>query len=276
MKMPGWKRGIIFAILVVGSLFMVFPFLWLLSTAFKPESDAFDGHLIPVHPTFANFASVLAPGSSAEVLRWLGNSLLSAIVASLAVMILDSLAAYGLARLQFFGRKVILYLLIASLMVPFIAVLIPMYLELANFGLLDTYGALILPYTANAFGVFLLYQFYTNIPTELEEAAIVDGAGKFQIWRRIFLPLGIPATATLGMMTFMGVYNDFFWPLVATSSNSMRTMTVGVALMAIGPYSTNYSLLMALTVFSMIPTFIAFIFAQRQLMQGVATTGINL
>ncbi len=276
MKMKRWQRGTLTIFLTVASLLMVLPFFWLLSTAFKPLADAFNGQLIPSHPTFSNFVSILSANSAAEVMRWLGNSLIAAISASVLVMVLDSLAAFGLARLQFFGKQVIFYLLIGSLMVPFIAVLIPLYLEFAKFNLLDTYGALILPYTSNAFGVFLLYQFYLGIPQELEDAAIADGATRFQMWRRVFFPLSLPATATLGMLTFMGVYNDFLWPLVATSSNSMRTMTVGVALMAIGPYSTNYPLLMALTVFSMVPTLVAFIFAQRQLMQGIATTGITL
>lgn len=276
MKLKRWQRGTLTIVLTVASILMVLPFFWLLSTAFKPLADAFNGQLIPSHPTFSNFTSILAAGSAAEVVRWLGNSLIAAISAAVLVMVLDSLAAFALARLQFFGKQVIFYLLIGSLMVPFIAVLIPLYLEFAKFNLLDTYGALILPYTSNAFGVFLLYQFYLGIPKELEDAAVADGATRFQMWRRVFFPLSLPATATLGMLTFMGVYNDFLWPLVATSSNSMRTMTVGVALMAIGPYSTNYPLLMALTVFSMIPTLVAFIFAQRQLMQGIATTGITL
>ncbi len=271
-----WQRAIILVVLIIGSIVMLFPFAWLVSTSLKPLADAFDGNFIPQHLTFSNFTQILANGSAASVGQWLGNSIFSAISTSILVMLLDSLAAYGLARLHFLGKKVVFYVLVGSLMVPFIAILIPLYLEFANLNLLDTYGALILPYTSNAFGVFLLYQFFLSIPKELEEAAIIDGANKFQMWRKIFLPLSIPATATLGMMTFMGVYNDFFWPLVATSSNSMRTMTVGVALMTIGPYSTNYPLLMALTIFSMIPTLIAFIFAQRQLLQGVATTGINI
>jgi multiple sugar transport system permease protein len=276
MVMSRWTRAAILTVLIVGGLCMLFPFAWLVSTSLKPLSDAFDGHLIPHHLTLANFAAILSNGASAAVIPWLRNSVIAAVSAAVLVMVLDSLAAYSLARLHFYGKRVVFYLLVGSLMVPFIAILIPLYLEFANFNLLDTYGALILPYTANAFGVFLLYQFFINIPKELEEAAIMDGANKFQRWRNIFFPLSIPATATLGLLTFMNVYNDFFWPLVATSTNSMRTMTVGVALMTIGPYSTNYPLLMSLTIFSMLPTFIVFLIAQRQLLKGVATTGLTL
>lgn len=276
MTAKRWQRVMLLAVLTLGGIIMVLPFLWLLSTAFQPLKEAFNGEIIPLHPTLANFVSILQSGSSANVLRWLGNSLFAAVAASVLVMVLDSLAAFALARLTFFGKRIVFYLLIGSLMVPGIAILIPLYLEFARFNLLDTYGALIFPYTSNAFGVFLLYQFYLSIPKELEDASVADGATRIQMWWRVFFPLSLPATVTLGMLTFMGVYNDFLWPLVATSTNTMRTMTVGVALMAIGPYNTNYPLLMALTVFSMLPTLIAFIFAQRQLMQGIATTGITI
>ncbi len=165
--------------------------------------------------------------------------------------------------------------MIISLVVPFIALLIPLYLEFAGLNLLDTYWALILPYSSNGFGVFLLYQFFRAIPKDLEEAAIIDGASKFQVWRQIFVPLSIPATATLALLTFMNVYNDFFWPLVSSTSLAMRTLTVGVAIMAIGAFNTNYPLLMALTLFSVIPMVLAFLFAQKQLVQGVATSGMK-
>lgn len=262
-------------LLVVGVIIMLYPIAWLISTAFKPEASAFNGQLIPTNPTIANFSQILTPSSTANIPRWLFNSLVVSVVASLLVVLIDSLAAYALARLRFFGSKFLLYLVIASLVVPFIVLLIPLYLEFAQLNLIDSYLALILPYSANGFGVFLLYQFFKSIPKDLEEAAIIDGANKFQVWLRIFLPLSIPATATLALLTFMNIYNDFFWPLVASTSLSMRTLTVGVAIMAIGAYNTNYSLLMALTLFSVIPMVLAFLFAQKQLVQGVATSGLK-
>lgn len=271
-RMKGW---ISVFILGLGAIVILFPLLWLLSAAFKPSVDAFNGQLIPHHPTLQNFRQILAASASVPVLRWLGNSLLAATVASVVVMTIDSLAAFALARLKFFGQRVIFLGLIASLTVPFIALLIPLYIEFADLNWLNTFYALILPYGANAFGVFLLYQFFLGIPKELEEAAVLDGASKFQLWHKVFLPLSIPAIVTLGLLTFMNVYNDFFWPLVATTSLHMRTLTVGVAIMAIGSYSTNYSLLMALTMFSVVPMLLAFIFAQKQLAQGIATTGLS-
>lgn len=262
-------------LLTIGVLIMLYPLAWLVSTALKPDVFALDGHFIPTHFTLGNFSSILSPTSAAPVPQWLFNSLFVSISASVLVMLIDSLAAFALARLQFYSRTFIFYLVIASLVVPFIALLIPLYNEFAQANLLDTYWALILPYTSNAFGVFLLYQFFRGVPKELEEAAVADGASKFQIWWKIFVPLSIPGTATLGLLTFMNVYNDFFWPLVATTSTPMRTLTVGVAIMTIGTYSTEYSLMMALTLFSVIPMVIAFLFAQKQLVQGISTTGFN-
>jgi multiple sugar transport system permease protein len=262
-------------LLVIGVLIMLFPLAWLISTALKSQASAFNGQLIPTNPTFSNFSQILTPNQNAAVPRWLLNSLVVAGITSLLVVLVDSLAAFALARLHFFGRTFLLYLVIASLVVPFIALLLPLYLEFSGLNLLDTYFALILPYSANGFGVFLLYQFFRAIPKDLEEAATVEGASKFQVWRRIFVPLSIPATATLALLTFMNVYNDFFWPLVASSSLNMRTLTVGVAIMAIGAYNTNYPLLMALTLFSVIPMVLAFLFAQKQLVEGVATTGLK-
>lgn len=269
------KKWILVVLLGIGCIFILFPLAWMVSTAFKPSAEALNGRLIPSHFTLDNFAQILGTQSAAYVLRWLGNSIFVSFAASVLVVILDSMAAYALARLEFFGRKLLFYAVVSSLMIPFIGLLIPWYLEFSNTGLLDTYWALILPYTGNAFGVFLLYQFFLGIPKDLEEAAIIDGANKWTIWTRVCVPLSVTPTVTLGLLTFMNVYNDFFWPLVASTSKPMLTMTVGVANMAVGEYNTNYSLLMALTIFSVIPMLIAFLFAQRQLRQGIATTGIK-
>jgi len=263
-------------ILVGGLLVMYFPLAWMVSTALKSLSDAFNGQLIPRHPTLSNFSTIFAASSASPVFRWLGNSLIAASGASILVVLVDCLAAFALARLEFFGRRLVFYLVVGSLMVPFIALLIPLYEEFAGLNLLDTYWALILPYGANAFGVFLLYQFFISVPKELEEAALADGANRLQLWWKVFVPLSVAPMATLALLTFMGVYNDFLWPLVATTSQNMHTLTVGIALMAIGQYNTDYPLLMALTLCSVVPILIAFIFAQKQLVDGIATTGLTL
>ncbi len=272
-KIGRWQRALLLAI---GAFLMYFPILWMLSTALKPQALAFNGALVPAPASLNNFRAILGPTSYEPTFRWLGNSLLVSVTASCLIVAVDSLAAYALARLRFRGRRFLFGVVLASLTVPFVAVLIPLYLEMSGFNMLNTYYALILPYAANGFGVFLLYQFYLGIPLEVEEAAIMDGANRLRVWAHIFVPLGVAPMVTLGMVTFMNVYNDFLWPLVATSSVQMRTMTVGIALMAIGQYATNYPLLMALTFCSVLPILVAFIFAQRRLVEGIAFSGLTM
>jgi multiple sugar transport system permease protein len=264
------------AILSVVGIIMVFPTIWIVSTAFNNNGGLATGNLLPTKPSLYNFRELLNVASSGDpVLRWLLNSIGVSVVAAVGVAVIDSLAAFALARLQFRGSKVVFYVVVSSLMVPFIAVLLPQYLWFHWLGLLNTYGALILPYTANAFGVFLLYQFFLGIPRELQEATTVDGAGPFTMWYRLFVPLSVGITGTLALLTFMGVYNDYFWPLIATSTLNMRTITVGIEIVAIGQYQTNFGALMALTVISVVPMLVVFVFAQRRLVEGVAMSGLG-
>jgi|SRR5579875_147091 len=264
------------AVLSVVGVIMVFPTIWIVSTAFNNNGGLATGNLLPTKPSLYNFRELLNVAQSGQpVLRWLLNSIGVSVVAAVGVAVIDSLAAFALARLHFRGSKAVFYVVVSSLMVPFIAVLLPQYLWFHWLGLLNTYGALILPYTANAFGVFLLYQFFLGVPRELQEATTVDGAGPFTMWYRLFVPLSMGITATLALLTFMGVYNDYFWPLIATSTPNMRTITVGIEIVAIGQYQTNFGALMALTVISVIPMLIVFVFAQRRLVEGVAMSGLG-
>lgn len=268
-------RVALLVVLAIAGVVMLLPALWVLTTAFAPKSQAASGSLVPHQLSLFNFRYILGHNSAQyPIVRWLENSLLVSAVAAVVVAVIDSMAAFALARLTFHGNKVAFYMILSSLMVPFIAVLIPLYLEFEKLGLLDTYGALILPYTANAFGVFLLYQFFKGIPNELQDAAVADGATRLQVWRKVFVPLSLSITVTLALITFMNVYNDFFWPLVSTTSANMRTITVGIELTTVGQYSTNFTAEMALTVISVIPMLIAFLFAQRRLVEGITFAGI--
>jgi multiple sugar transport system permease protein len=271
---PG--RVALIVVLAAVGLVMLFPALWVLTTAFAPQDEVANGALIPAALSLYNFHYLLSQTPAQDpIVRWLINSIGVSAVAAILVAFIDSLAAFALARLSFRGSRFTFYLIMSSLMVPFIAVLLPLYLEFSKAGLLNTYGALILPYTSNAFGVFLLFQFFRGIPQEIQDAAVADGASRFGLWRRIFLPLSVPVTVTLGLITFMNVYNDFFWPLVSTSSPDMRTITVGIEIVTVGQYTTNYTALMALTVISVIPMLIAFVFAQRRLVEGISFAGFQ-
>lgn len=274
-RVPKGRVAVLVVLAIVGML-MLFPALWVITTAFAPKNQAASGALLPHQLSLYNFRYILGHNSAQyPIVRWLENSLLVSAVAATVVAVIDSMAAFALARLTFHGNRVAFYAIVSSLMVPFIAVLIPLYLEFEKLGLLDTYGALILPYTANAFGVFLLYQFFKGIPNELQDAAVADGATRFQIWRKVFVPLSLSITVTLALITFMNVYNDFFWPLVSTTSAHMRTITVGIELTTVGQYATNFTAEMALTVISVIPMLVAFLFAQRRLVEGITFAGIS-
>ncbi|GBF10438.1 carbohydrate ABC transporter permease [Tepidibacillus infernus] len=265
---------VLLAILV--SLFFIIPILWMVSTSLKTDAEAYSSiiHWFPERPTLANYIYTLFENTNeTPVLGWLANSIFVGVSGSLLVVIIDALAAYALARLEFPFRKIIFGMFLATMMIPFIVIFLPLYLEFNNFNLLDTYWALILPYTSNAFGVFLLRQFFLTIPKDIEEAAMIDGANKFKIFLTIMLPLVHPALLTLGIFTFISIYNDFLWPLVVTSSPEMRTVSVGIAIMQLGSFVSSPSKLMALTTIATIPMLIVFIFAQKYFVQGITFSG---
>jgi len=269
-------RVALVAALAVGSAVMLFPMLWVLTAAIGTTGTLPTGRLLPAVLTLANFRYILHQANAGlPVLRWMINSLVIASVVSLVVALIDSLAAFALARLDFAGRRIVFGIILVSLVIPFIATLVPLYLEFDKVGLLNTYAPLFLPYLANSFGVFLLFQFFRGVPQELQDAATVDGCSRLGLWRQIFVPLSGGITSALVVLTFMGTYNDFFWPLVAVSSPDLRTITVGIDLATTGQFQTNFTALMALTVFSILPMIVVFLVAQRRLVEGLTLSGLG-
>lgn len=271
------KAGLIILASVIGVLFLI-PLLWMLSTSLKSDTEAIVGglHWIPKHFTFENYMYMfLHQGLDVPVLRWMFNSLFAGVAGTLIIVFIDAMAAYGLARLDVYFKKILFPLFISTLMIPFVITFLPLYIEFNNLGLLDTYAVLILPYSANAFGVFLLYQFFKAFPAELEEAARLDGANKWKIFTKVILPMARPIMWTLGIFSFMTIYNDFLWPLIATSSPEMRTITTGISIMAQGSFTSSYGRLMALTSIATVPIIIVFLIGQKQLVKGITRTGIK-
>jgi multiple sugar transport system permease protein len=276
------SNGIAVTVLVICSIaiaivFLV-PLLWMVSTSFKPDDQAVQAqiHWIPQTFTWANYVySLFQNSTDVPVLKWFVNSMVVSVAGTLLVLVVDSLAAYALARLDVPGKKYFFAVFIGTLMVPWIIIFVPLYLEFSSANLLNTYAALILPYSANAFGVFFLRQFFLGFPHELEEAAQIDGGGKWTIFARVVLPLAKPALSTLAIFTFIQIYNDFMWPLVITSSPDMRTLTVGVAVMQQGAYTASYGKLMALTTMATLPMLLVFAIGQKYFIKGVAFTGIK-
>jgi multiple sugar transport system permease protein len=267
-------------ILIASALAVIFiaPLLWMVSISFKDDVEAIlpNLNIIPDNPTIANYVNVLTGGDlNVPVLRWIFNSLFVGVVATVLVVTIDALAAYGLARLDIPFKKVIFSMIVSTMMIPNIVWFLPLYAEFSALQLTDTYWALILPYTSGAFGVFLLYQFFVSFPKEIEEAAYLDGANKFQIFYRILLPSAKPALWTLAILTFMGVFNDFVWPLYATSSDEMRTLTAGIAIMTQGSYVNTPNKMMALSTIATIPVLLVFLIGQKSFVKAVTQVGIK-
>ena len=276
MESRSFKISISVVAIIIGLLFIV-PILWMLATSFKTDQEAFTAGIkwLPEVFTLENYQYTLAGNSDTPVMKWMANSLFVGITGTLIVLIVDTLAAYGLARLDVPFKKTLISLFIGSLMIPWVITFLPLYMEFNLLGLLDTYAVLILPYSANAFGVFLLYQYFRGFPKELEEAAFLDGANKWQVFVKVVLPSARPVIWTLAIFTFMGIYNDFLWPLVTTNSPEMRTITTGIAIMQQGSFVSSPGRLMALTSIATIPAVLLFIIGQRSFIKGVNQTGIK-
>lgn len=261
---------------IIAFIFMV-PLFWMFMTSFKNDFEAIAGGLnwFPENFTFENYLYTLKQTAEVPIFKWLFNSLFVGAVGTLIIVSVDAMAAYGIARLEVPFKKILFPMFISTLMIPFVITFLPLYMQFSNMGLLNTYAALIFPYTANAFGVFLLYQFFKSFPKELEEAAHLDGANKWRIFISVVLPSSKSIIWTLAIFSFMQIYNDFLWPLVATRTPEMRTITTGIAVMQQGSFVSSYGKLMALTTLATIPILIVFLIGQKQLIKGITQTGIK-
>ncbi len=266
-------RLVLLAVLVAAALLVVFPLAWMVFTSLKPESEVvqYPPTLLPDRWTIENYRDVW---SRIPFGRFFINSVIFAGGVTVISLFLDSLTAYALARLRFPGRDLVFILILIALMLPFQVTFIPLYVTVNSLGLLDTYAGLIVPRATNAFGIFMLRQFFITLPRDLDEAARMDGASEFYIYRRIVLPLSGSALATLAVFHFMYNWNDFLWPLLVTSSTEMRTLPAGLALF-VGQHVVEYALVMAGAVLAIAPLFVAFLFAQKYFVQGIALTGLK-
>jgi multiple sugar transport system permease protein len=270
-------RGFWHAMLLLFALAMVAPVLWMVSTSLKPESETVAETIrwIPEHPTTKSYRELFNPDTKNFLVgRWFLNSVFISLVGTILVLGVTSMAAYALARLRFRGRETLFRVILSTLMIPAPVVLIPVFVIVTRLGLFDSYPALILPAASSAFGVFLLRQFFMGIPMELEEAAFLDGADQWTVFRRVMLPLCKPALGTLAIFTFIGFWNDFAWPLIVTNDLSMRTLPVGLAIFQ-GQYVTEYSKTMAAAVIASVPMLVAFLMFQKNITEGIAMTGLK-
>jgi multiple sugar transport system permease protein len=265
-----WALAVI-AILI--ALLMLLPIIWLTFTAFKPESDivTYPPTLWPREFTLDHFVDVW---DRIPFARLYVNTIIFAGGVTVISLLLDSMAAYALARIPFRGRGAVMVLILILLMLPFQVTLIPLYDMLNGLGLTNTLPGMIVPRMTNAFGIFFLTQFFLSLPRDLEEAARVDGASEWRIYRQVVMPLAKPALLTLGLFHFQYNWNDLLWPLVMSSSLESSTLPAGLALF-MGQHVVEYGLLMAGSLLALLPVAVFFLLIQRSFVAGIATTGLK-
>lgn len=274
MKRKKYLLWFLYMIIIIYAVFTLFPFLWAVSASFKTYKEITSGslNLIPVEPTLNAFKKLFLMDENFT--RWVFNSFFVCTVATLTNVILNSMAGYSLARLNFKGKNLIFYGILLSLMVPGQVLLIPNYLIVKAFGLLNSYKAIILPAAVNGTYIFMMRQFYINFPTNLEEAASIDGLGRLGIFFRISIPLAKPAIATQSVFIFLGFWNEFLRPKLYLSNPSKYTLTVGIQSM-MSRYSgiTQWDEVMAASVISLVPILLIYIVLNKYFMQGVRMDG---
>ncbi len=264
----------LYVVLTIGFVVVVTPFVWMILGSFKGESELrqVPPTWWPETPTLDNYRQLFAKES---FLRYFLNSTVVAIAVTVGNLIFCSMVGYALAKLTFRGKKVVFGMVMGTLLLPGMVTFVPLFVLVANLGLVNSYPGLILPFLVTPFGVFLMRQFIVGLPDDLLDAGRVDGASELRIFRQIILPLCWPGLATLGILTFLGSWNNFLWPLVVAQTQDHYTLPVALALFSTGQNVTNYGLLMAGATVTVAPIVIVFLFLQRRFIEGIATTGIK-
>ncbi len=269
-----YVKPILYTILIAYAAFTLFPFLWAVSASFKPYKEITGGGLHIIPQTFTLEAYKVLLFTDEHFVRWVFNSFYLCSLVTLANIIFNSMAGYSLARTNFTGKKAVFYVILATIMVPGQILLIPNYLIIKELGLLNSYNAIIFPSAVNASYIFMMRQFYINFPKVVEEAAEIDGLGKFGVFFRIAMPLAKPSIATMGVFTFLGAWNSFLGPKLYLADPSKYTLTVGIQTM-MSRYSgiTQWDQVMGASVISLIPILLIYVTLNQYFMQGIRMDG---
>lgn len=266
-KLSSWVIGLI---LTLGAIAMVVPIAILFLSSFKTKADVFVISLAPSTFTVESLAKALTP----DLVHALVNSLIVSTAVTVIAMLIHAMAGYALARFDFPLKRQTFIVILGSLMIPMTTILVPLYMVVRSMHLTNTMAGLILPLLFNAYGIFLFRQFYLDFPRELEEAAELDGLGRFGTFIRIVLPLSRPVIVPLTVAFFLGTWNNYLWPLVVNQDKAFETVQVYLANQISG-YNTSWNIVIASAAISVVPVFVLFLFLQRQLREGIATTGIK-
>jgi len=267
-------RAIGYAALVVAAAAMLLPFFWMVMSSLKPSNEVFTAPIVWIPEMFVwdNYVQIW---TDSGIGTWIRNTLVLSIAVTLLQLLTGSFAAYGFARVKFPGRDVLFLAYVGTIAVPWQSYMIPQFIMLSNAKLTNTLWAIILLQAFGAFGVFLMKQFYETVPEELAEAARLDGLSEYGIWRRIMLPLSVPALASLALLTFVNTWNDFLGPLIYLRDKELWTMQLGLRNFVTSLYDVNYGVLFAGLTISVVPIAIIFLLGQRYFVEGIATSGMK-
>ncbi|WP_284975712.1 carbohydrate ABC transporter permease [Arthrobacter sp. efr-133-TYG-104] len=272
-KKPTIGRIAAVALAAVIAVLWLIPFAWATVTAFKSETDAAASKISWVPPsgfTFDAFAKVFQDGN---IPLWTWNSLYTSAAITAITLVISALVAYALSRIDFKGKRMLMTVIIASIIVPPPVLIIPLFYQMLSLNLIDTSWAIILPQVIHPAMVFVLKRFFDQIPRELEEAAVMDGASRLRIFTRIILPLSRPILAAVAIFVFIGAWNNFLWPFIATNDSNLLTLPVGLQTIK-SAYGIQYAQNMASALLAALPLIVIFLFFQRQIIKGIATTGL--
>ncbi len=266
------KNNIIrFIILAFLGILMIFPFLWMISTSFKQGRDVFTLSLFPKHFSFGNYVRLF---TSSSFPWWFLNSLIVGVIVTVSVLFFDSLVGYTFAKFQFRAKKVIFILILSTMMIPTEMLVIPWFLMSNSLGWVDTYWGILFPGIITGFGTFLMRQFFQSVPNDLIDAGRIDGLNEFLIYQRVALPLVKPALAALAIFAFIGNWNAFLWPLIICNETSMYTLPVGLSFFN-GEFQSEWEMVMTGASVSTIPVIIMYLIFQKQIINGIALTGVK-
>jgi len=275
---PGETLKLALSYVALGLITLAFvaPLLWMVSTSIKPnfQTTRFPPQWVPAQLSNEGYSALLGANSQAPVFRWFLNSMIAASAQTLLILVTASLAAYALARMSFPGKNLLFGAILATLFIPPVSLIVPNYLIVDMFGWLDTLYAVTVPGAAGAFGVFFLRQFFLSLPAEIEEAALIDGANRFQIFTRVILPLSKAPLATLAILSFLTNWNDFLWPLYVLFNAPNFTLQPALSILQ-SSYTTNYTIIMAGGVLATVLPLILYLFAQRFIIEGVSRSGLK-
>ena len=264
-------RAVWMAVAAILAAMTVFPLFWMVSIAFKTSAEAFSPNLVPAAPTWENFSYVL---TGVPFLRYMFNSFFVSATVTVVALFFHSMAGYALARMRFPGREMIFLAIFSTLLVSLPVIIVPLFIIVKAMGMLNSYVGLIVPAIFNAFGIFLLRQYYLPLPREIEEAAVIDGAGYWRIYWSVILPLSRPILSALTILFFLANWNAFLWPLTIVSDPDLWVVQVGIANFK-GQYSASWNYIMAASAIVAVPMLVLFVIFQRQIMDSIKTSGLK-